>query len=79
MKRWKEKGDDEPVDKLKIPKATWMADGTHWPGTWTVPAPENTRGDHASIIQVRLLVLKLTFYYRNSSFLLSNKTEKSIY
>jgi hypothetical protein len=79
MKRWKEKGDDEPVDRLKIPKATWMADGTHWPGTWTVPAPENTRGDHASIIQVRLLVLKLTFYYRNSSFLLSNITEKSIY
>lgn len=54
MKRWKEKGDDEPVDRLKIPKATWMADGTHWPGTWTVPAPENTRGDHASIIQVML-------------------------
>jgi hypothetical protein len=60
MKRWKEKVDDEPMDRLKIPKATWMADGTHWPGTWTVPAPEHTRGDHASILQVRLLVLKLT-------------------
>lgn len=54
MKRWKEKDDDEPMDTLKIPRATWMADGTHWPGTWTAPAPENTRSDHASIIQVML-------------------------
>ncbi|KAJ6695797.1 CELLULOSE SYNTHASE-LIKE PROTEIN [Salix koriyanagi] len=54
MKRWKEKVDDEPMERLKIPKATWMADGTHWPGTWTVPAPEHTRGDHASILQVML-------------------------
>ncbi|KAJ6705915.1 CELLULOSE SYNTHASE-LIKE PROTEIN [Salix purpurea] len=51
MKRWKEKVDDEPMDRLKIPKATWMADGTHWPGTWTVPAPEHTRGDHAVMLQ----------------------------
>lgn len=42
----------EGVEILKIPKATWMADGTHWPGTWTVPAAEHSRGDHASIIQV---------------------------
>ncbi|CAA6673777.1 unnamed protein product [Spirodela intermedia] len=38
-------------EALKIPKATWMADGTHWPGTWTVPSPEHARGDHAGIIQ----------------------------
>ncbi|CAN1160849.1 Cellulose synthase-like protein D2 [Linum perenne] len=40
--------DDEPM------KATWMADGTHWAGTWITPSPDHTRGDHASIIQVML-------------------------
>ncbi|XP_030466351.1 cellulose synthase-like protein D2 [Syzygium oleosum] len=45
---------DDEVENVKIPKATWMADGTHWPGTWTVTAPEHSRGDHASIIQVML-------------------------
>jgi len=43
---------DEPVDPVKIPKATWMADGTHWPGTWLNPSSEHTKGDHAGIIQV---------------------------
>ncbi|PKI45378.1 hypothetical protein CRG98_034183 [Punica granatum] len=46
--------EDEVVERVKVPKATWMADGTHWPGTWTVAAPEHSRGDHASIIQVML-------------------------
>ncbi|KAL5861939.1 hypothetical protein ACOSQ4_003235 [Xanthoceras sorbifolium] len=56
LKRWRENNNDEfePMDILKIPKATWMADGTHWPGTWTIPACEHSRGDHASIIQVML-------------------------
>ncbi|KAJ8754394.1 hypothetical protein K2173_002845 [Erythroxylum novogranatense] len=54
IKRWKESGDDEPVERPKIRKATWMADGTHWPGTWTGSSPEHDRGDHASIIQVML-------------------------
>jgi cellulose synthase/poly-beta-1,6-N-acetylglucosamine synthase-like glycosyltransferase len=48
----REKGIDEPLETSKFPKATWMADGTHWPGTWINPAPEHSRGDHASIIQV---------------------------
>ncbi|KAH0448875.1 hypothetical protein IEQ34_022675 [Dendrobium chrysotoxum] len=39
---------------VKIPKATWMADGTHWPGTWNIPAADNSRGDHSAIIQVML-------------------------
>ncbi|KAF3326697.1 cellulose synthase-like protein D2 isoform X1 [Carex littledalei] len=43
---------DEPAEAIKIPKATWMANGTHWPGTWITSAPEHTRGDHAGIIQV---------------------------
>ncbi|KAF7809464.1 cellulose synthase-like protein D3 [Senna tora] len=54
MKLWRENGNDEPMGNLKIPKATWMADGTHWPGTWTASTLEHSRGDHASIIQVML-------------------------
>ncbi|KAL3630852.1 hypothetical protein CASFOL_023836 [Castilleja foliolosa] len=33
---------------------TWMADGTHWPGTWLSPSAEHSKGDHAGIIQVML-------------------------
>ncbi|XP_052171372.1 cellulose synthase-like protein D3 [Diospyros lotus] len=54
MKLQRENAGDEPVENIKIPKATWMADGTHWPGTWMVPSAEHTRGDHAGIIQVML-------------------------
>ncbi|KAK8963818.1 Cellulose synthase-like protein D4 [Platanthera guangdongensis] len=39
---------------VRVQKATWMADGTHWPGTWAVPAPEHSKGDHVSILQVML-------------------------
>ncbi|XP_043717006.1 cellulose synthase-like protein D3 [Telopea speciosissima] len=46
--------DDEPMEPIKVRKATWMADGTHWPGTWLHPAPEHSKGDHAGIIQVML-------------------------
>ena len=52
MKRQRETAGDDPVDPVKIAKATWMADGTHWPGTWIHPSSEHTRGDHAGIIQV---------------------------
>lgn len=54
LKKQRENAIDEEVENVKIPKATWMADGTHWPGTWTVTAPEHSRGDHASIIQVKI-------------------------
>ncbi|KAJ9185605.1 hypothetical protein P3X46_005217 [Hevea brasiliensis] len=54
MKLQRQNRDDEPVESVKIPKATWMADGTHWPGTWMHPASEHSRGDHAGIIQVML-------------------------
>lgn len=47
----------EPLERIKIQKATWMADGTHWPGTWASPAPEHSKGDHAGILQVALLFL----------------------
>ncbi|GAA0174978.1 DNA-binding transcription factor [Lithospermum erythrorhizon] len=54
MKHQKQNPDDEPIESLKIPKAIWMADGTHWPGTWLNSSPEHSKGDHAGIIQVML-------------------------
>lgn len=40
------------AEPVKVPKATWMSDGSHWPGTWTSGEPDHSRGDHAGIIQV---------------------------
>ncbi|XP_072984374.1 cellulose synthase-like protein D1 [Typha latifolia] len=54
MNQQREKASDGPTEPVKIPKATWMADGTHWPGTWFNPSPDHSRGDHAGIIQVML-------------------------
>ncbi|KAK6936536.1 Cellulose synthase [Dillenia turbinata] len=54
MKLQRQNRDDELAEPVKIPKATWMADGTHWPGTWINPSSEHSRGDHAGIIQVML-------------------------
>lgn len=51
LKQLREKGAD-PLERVKVPKATWMADGTHWPGTWAAAAPEHAKGDHSSILQV---------------------------
>lgn len=44
---------DEPMEKIKVQKATWMADGTHWPGTWADSASNHAKGDHAAILQVQ--------------------------
>lgn len=44
----------DPSEPLHVLKATWMADGTHWPGTWATPSIEHGKGDHAGIIQVML-------------------------
>lgn len=41
-----------PAEPIKVTKATWMADGTHWPGAWLLPSPDHTKGDHAGILQV---------------------------
>ncbi|KAK9671518.1 hypothetical protein RND81_12G035700 [Saponaria officinalis] len=38
-----------PSEKIQ---ATWMADGTHWPGTWYQKAPDHAKGDHAGILQI---------------------------
>lgn len=39
-----------------VPNATWMADGTHWPGTWYGPTADHSKGDHAGILQVLSLL-----------------------
>ncbi|TXG58562.1 hypothetical protein EZV62_016391 [Acer yangbiense] len=54
VRQWRDIIGDESVRTLNIPKATWMADGSHWPGTWIVPAPRHSKGDHASVIRVIL-------------------------
>nr|GMC55927.1 cellulose synthase-like protein D3 [Ipomoea batatas] len=54
LKLQREVAGDEVLQPIKVTKATWMADGTHWPGTWNVAAPEHSRGEHAGIIQVML-------------------------
>ncbi|OEL23112.1 Mixed-linked glucan synthase 2 [Dichanthelium oligosanthes] len=35
-------------------KATWMADGTQWPGTWIEQAENHRKGQHAGIVKVIL-------------------------
>ena len=51
LKHMRESGGD-PLEPIRVSKATWMADGTHWPGTWSSPAAEHSKGDHAGILQV---------------------------
>ncbi|CAL4998177.1 unnamed protein product [Urochloa decumbens] len=53
LKHLRETGAD-PAEQPKVKKATWMADGTHWPGTWAVSAPDHAKGNHAGILQVML-------------------------
>lgn len=51
LKLMRESGPDL-LEPLKVQKATWMADATHWPGTWAVPTTEHSKGDHVRILQV---------------------------
>ncbi|KAI3823336.1 hypothetical protein L1987_04771 [Smallanthus sonchifolius] len=53
LKAIRERGVD-PTEPIKIKRATWMADGTHWPGTWANPSRDHAKGDHAGILQVML-------------------------
>lgn len=56
-------------ETVKGNKATWMADGTHWPGTWYNPMTDHSKGDHAGILQVIAVICLLpnlrnmTLYY----------------
>ncbi|RLM60784.1 CslF6 [Panicum miliaceum] len=36
------------------PRATWMADGSQWEGTWVEPSENHRKGDHAGIVLVSL-------------------------
>lgn len=49
-------------EDVKAQKATWMADGTHWPGTWFSPIADHSKGDHAGILQVTLNLLGLYYH-----------------
>ncbi|KAL3648084.1 Cellulose synthase-like protein D5 [Castilleja foliolosa] len=42
-------------EPIKVPKATWMADGSHWHGTWPSAEEGHSRGDHEGIIQIMLV------------------------
>ncbi|ONK80066.1 uncharacterized protein A4U43_C01F13450 [Asparagus officinalis] len=53
---------------IKLATATWMADGTHWPGTWYQSAPDHAKGDHAGIIQVMIKTLSHEPVYGNSGY-----------
>ncbi|KAI9181185.1 hypothetical protein LWI28_012222 [Acer negundo] len=53
LKHMRESGAD-PTEPIKILRATWMADGTHWPGAWASPSSEHAKGDHSGILQVML-------------------------
>ncbi|KAI3968788.1 hypothetical protein MKX01_028938 [Papaver californicum] len=39
---------DNLSDPIKVPKATWMSDGSHWPSTWPSAETDHSRGDHAT-------------------------------
>ncbi|VFQ63160.1 unnamed protein product [Cuscuta campestris] len=54
LKQMRESGGSEAHEPIKVKKATWMADGSHWPGTWAVPSTDHAKGDHAGILQVML-------------------------
>ncbi|XP_010522414.1 PREDICTED: cellulose synthase-like protein D1 [Tarenaya hassleriana] len=48
-----------PPDGIQLTPATWMADGTHWPGTWFSPTADHSKGDHAGILQIMSKVPEL--------------------
>ncbi|KAL6978341.1 Cellulose synthase-like protein D5 [Sarracenia purpurea var. burkii] len=43
------------LEPVKVPKGTWMSDGSHWPGTWSSAEEGHSRGDHEGIIQIMLV------------------------
>ncbi|CAO2838849.1 unnamed protein product [Amaranthus hypochondriacus] len=46
------KDQNDGDEQVEVENATWMADGTHWPGTWYQKAPDHAKGDHAGILQI---------------------------
>lgn len=54
LRRHRELYGDEPIERPKVPEATWIADGSHWPGTWMNSSPHHTYNNHAAIVQVMI-------------------------
>ncbi|KAL7172063.1 hypothetical protein ACSBR2_031706 [Camellia fascicularis] len=46
---------ENSFEPVKVPKATWMSDASHWPGTWSTSEQGHSRGDHEGIIQLMLV------------------------
>ncbi|KAA8543054.1 hypothetical protein F0562_021451 [Nyssa sinensis] len=46
---------ENPSEPIKVPKATWMSDGTQWHGTWVSAEEGHSRGNHSGIIQIMLV------------------------
>lgn len=44
-----------------VMKATWMADGTQWPGTWIEQAENHRKGQHAGIVKANIFITCLYF------------------
>ncbi|CAA6669132.1 unnamed protein product [Spirodela intermedia] len=42
-------------EPIKVPRACWMPDGEHWPGTWPSGEADHSKGDHAGIIQTTVV------------------------
>ncbi|KAL1553009.1 Cellulose synthase-like protein D5 [Salvia divinorum] len=53
-KKEAELGEGAP-EAVRVPKATWMADGSHWHGAWPSSEDGHSRGDHEGIIQIMLV------------------------
>lgn len=51
LKQMKE-NETDPAEAIKVQKAIWMADGTHWPGSWSIPSRDHRNDDHPGILQV---------------------------
>ncbi|KAG9148795.1 hypothetical protein Leryth_018111 [Lithospermum erythrorhizon] len=48
----REKSEGNLAETSTMIKATWMADGTHWPGVWYTPTDDHKKGDHPGIVQI---------------------------
>ncbi|XP_072998241.1 cellulose synthase-like protein D4 [Typha latifolia] len=53
-KKQEEMGGNINSEPVKVVRATWMSDGSHWPGAWLSADEDHSRGDHAGIIQAML-------------------------
>jgi hypothetical protein len=49
-------------DEDGVLKATWMADGTQWPGTWIEQAENHRKGQHAGIVKVNKHSITLALF-----------------